>query len=77
MLTKIFPEIVIVDNMPPIESGDDRSAVHGRGEYGIKIPQRWHCSEDEEQSEYPLAFGRNALGIPPHCTKDSWTGKED
>lgn len=63
--------------MPPIESGDDRTAFHKRaGEYGIKIPQRWYCDCDEDEVEYISAFGRNALGIPPHC-KGDWTGKED
>lgn len=63
--------------MPPIENDSDRSAVHKRaGEYGFKIPQRWYCDGDEDEVEYISAFGRNALGIPPHC-KGDWTGKED
>lgn len=62
--------------MPPIESSDDRNVVHKREDYGIKIPQRWHCSDDEDQFEYISAFGRNALGIPPYC-KGDWSGEED
>lgn len=73
VLTKILPEIVIVDTMPPIESGHDRSVVR-RGV--IKIPQRWYCDEDPDQLEYLTAFGRNTLGIPPYC-KGNWQGKED
>ena len=76
VLTKTLPEIVIVNKMPPIESGDDRTAVHKREEYGLKIPQRWYCSEDPDQLEYVSAFGRNTLGIPPYC-KGAWQGKED
>jgi hypothetical protein len=77
VLTKILPEIVIIDKMPSIQNSDDRTAVHKRaGEYGIKIPQRWYCDEDKDEVEYVSAFGRNALGIPPHC-KGDWTGKED
>ena len=73
VLTTILPEIVIVDKMPPIESGDDRSVVR-RGE--IKIPQRCYCAEDPDQLEYLTALGRNTLGVPPYC-KGNWQGKED
>ncbi|GAB7330589.1 hypothetical protein MBLNU13_g02174t1 [Cladosporium sp. NU13] len=69
-------KIVIVDKMPPIESGDHRTTMHKREEYGIKIPQRWYCAEDPDQLEYSAAFGRNTLGIPPYC-KGNWQGKED
>jgi hypothetical protein len=69
----MFPEIVIVDKMPPIESSDDRGAVHRRD---LVIPQRWHCSDDDDHFEYFTALGRNTFGIPPYC-KGDWSGEED
>jgi len=59
--------------MPPIENNDDGSAAHRRD---LVIPQRCHCSDDDDQFEYFTALGRNTFGIPPYC-KGDWSGEED